>query len=259
MQAVDILGDTKTTSALRLLIDALSDARPAVVARATHDLQELTGEKHTRREAWEVWWKEKGDGFDFSKGRHKEARTADSTVAASFNGIQFESDHTAFLIDSSRDMAGQLKTQQCTKAEAALKELESTLSRRRERMRFSLFTYAREITPFSKKGPVELDAKSEEKALAFVKDQHLQGSKDIWQALDTALADTDVDTVFLLSSGEPEVGEYVHWNRIAWHLAELNRLRKVVVHAIAYSDNQWYRDQLEHIAAVTGGEFKYFE
>jgi hypothetical protein len=51
----------------------------------------------------------------------------------------------------------------------------------------------------------------------------------------------------------------VHWNRVTWHLAEMDRFRKVVVHAIAYSDSAWYREQLQKIAEVTGGEFRYFE
>jgi hypothetical protein len=31
------------------------------------------------------------------------------------------------------------------------------------------------------------------------------------------------------------------------------------VHSVAYSDNQWYRDQLEKISEATGGEFQWFE
>jgi hypothetical protein len=33
----------------------------------------------------------------------------------------------------------------------------------------------------------------------------------------------------------------------------------VVVHAVAYSDSQWYREQLQKIAEATGGEFAWFE
>jgi hypothetical protein len=60
----------------------------------------------------------------------------------------------------------------------------------------------------------------------------------------------------MLSSGEPDIGEYVHWNRVTWYLKELDRFHKVVVHTIAYSNSPWYRDQLAKIAEVTGGEFK---
>ncbi|MBX3462344.1 MAG: hypothetical protein KF830_04180 [Planctomycetes bacterium] len=45
----------------------------------------------------------------------------------------------------------------------------------------------------------------------------------------------------------------MHWNRVTRHLADLNRFHKVTVHTIAYTDNQWYRDQLQRIADVTGG------
>jgi hypothetical protein len=259
LQAVDVLGEVKATSALRRLIDALGDARPVVVARAARHLQELTGEKHTKKEAWEFWWKEKGDGFDFSRGRRKEARTADETVAGSFNGILFESDHVAFLIDVSQRMAQPLVSQQCSRAEAAVKELEATLTRLQGQLNFSLYTYANGVTPFSKKGPVELTPKVQEKALEFVRDEPLLGSKDIWGALEVVLEDPDVDTVFLLSSGEPDIGLYVHWNRVTWHLRELNRFHKLVVHAIAYDKEEGYRDQLRKIAEATGGEFKGFE
>jgi hypothetical protein len=61
------------------------------------------------------------------------------------------------------------------------------------------------------------------------------------------------------SSGEPDIGEYVHWNRVTWHLRELNRFQKVVVHTIAYSNSEWYRDQLSKIAEIAGGEFKWSE
>jgi hypothetical protein len=73
------------------------------------------------------------------------------------------------------------------------------------------------------------------------------------------LADPEIDTAYLLSSGEPDIGQYVHWNRVTWHLADENRFRKLVVHAIAYHHEQWFRDQLEKIAQTTDGEFRFVE
>jgi hypothetical protein len=259
MRAVDVLATVRRPTALRGLIDALGDARPAVAQRARHHLQELTGEPLTQREAWEGWWRDKGPGFDFTKKREKGKRSPDESRTASFIGIVFESDHAAFLIDTSAEMAKTLASKGTSKEQAAQEELAETLARMQERMQFSLFTYAHEITPFAKKMPVDLNEKNREKALEFVRAQGLAGQKDIWQALETVLDDPSIDTVFLLSSGEPEIGRYVHWNRVTWHLTELNRFRAVVVHAIAYSDSQWYREQLQKIAEVTGGEFRYYE
>jgi len=33
----------------------------------------------------------------------------------------------------------------------------------------------------------------------------------------------------------------------------------VVVHTVAYSDNSWYREQLEKISEATRGRFQWFE
>ncbi len=84
-------------------------------------------------------------------------------------------------------------------------------------------------------------------------------AKDIWQVLETVVSDPDIDTAYLLSSGEPDIGLYVHWNRVTRHLADLNRFQKVVVHTVAFSDNDWYRKQLMKIAEVTGGDFEGFK
>ena len=77
----------------------------------------------------------------------------------------------------------------------------------------------------------------------------------IWGALLAVLGDPTIDTVFLLSSGEPEVGLYVHHNRVVDHLVDWNRFRKMVVHGVAYSKSKWNQDQIRHISEGTGGSF----
>ena len=75
----------------------------------------------------------------------------------------------------------------------------------------------------------------------------------------TTWTDPELDTAYLLSSGEPDVGLYVHWNRVTRHLKDLNRFHKVVVHTVVYSGRKWYRDQLQKIVEATGGDFKWFQ
>ena len=65
---------------------------------------------------------------------------------------------------------------------------------------------------FSKR-PVKCDPKQQKKALEFVGKQQTTGAKDIWKLLEMVVSDPDIDTAYLLSSGEPDVGLYVHWNR----------------------------------------------
>ena len=123
-------------------------------------------------------------------------------------------------------------------------------------------TYANALTYRSWRCLAEMEGQLErtaKQALEFLNKAPLQGRKDIWQVLEMVMADADIATVYLLSSGEPDVGLYVHWNRITMHLKDLNRFRKVVIHTIAYSDSKWFRDQLEKIAEATGGEFTWFD
>ena len=95
--------------------------------------------------------------------------------------------------------------------------------------------------------------------LFFVEDARLLGAKDIWSALQQVLEDPTIDTAYLLSSGEPDEGLYVHSNRLIPALRDLNRFHKVVVHVVAYSDVKFYRDQMQAIAEATQGEFRYYE
>ena len=259
MQAVDSLSAIRTKSAVDQLIEALEDGRPAVADATIRALQALTGQKHTRPDVWRQWWADNREAFAFPEGRQQTSTSGGETVAT-YNGIRLVSDHVAFLIDKSKAMGETLASRGgISKEQAAYEELEQVFEKLSGRLTFNLFTYEMTVRPFSEKGPVKLSKRTAKQALEFLDKAPIQGSKDIWQVLEMVIADPDIDTVYLLSSGEPDVGLYVHWNRITAHLKDLNRFRKVVIHTIAYSDNKWFRDQLEKIAEATGGEFTWFD
>jgi hypothetical protein len=258
MQAVDNLGGVRTKTAVDALIRALADARPAVAARAVKRLQELTHQKHRQRAAWEAWWRDNRESFVFPEGAAS-AGGGDEPRSVAYHGVQIASDHTAFMIDASAAMQGRLKSGEGSKAQAAHKELAAVLERLEGQLKFNVFTYAEEVESFEPHTPADLTAKTRKRALEFVEKARRGQRKDIWKLLEQVVSNPDLDTAFLLSSGEPDIGTYVHWNRVTWHLAELNRFHKVVVHTIVYSDSAWYREQLEKISSVTGGEHRGFE
>jgi hypothetical protein len=152
-----------------------------------------------------------------------------------------------------------LTSKSTTKREAAHAELASVLEKLQGRLTFNVFCYAELTRVFEEKSSVELSARNHKKALEFVAAAERGRQKDIWRALETVMEDPELDTAFLLSSGEPDIGTYVHWNRVTWHLADLNRFRKVTFHTVAYTDSKWFREQLVKIAEVTGGESRSFE
>ena len=259
LQGVDNLSEIRTKTAVDALLTAFEDGRPAVVARTNSGLQKLTHQRFTRPDQWTRWWQDNRATFDFPEGRGDVEREAVGDTVSVFNGIRLESDHVAFLMDKSSAMSESLTSRGKSKDAAAHEELLGVLEKMQGRLVFNVFCYEMRVRPFSEKGSVKLTKGTAKKALEFHRKAPISGRKDIWAVLLAVLEDPELDTAYLLSSGEPDVGVYVHWNRVTYQLKELNRFHKVVFHTIAYSDSQWYRDQLEKIAEATGGEFQWFE
>lgn len=257
MQAVDNLAGVRTKESVDALVRATGDGRPVVAWRAIKALQRMTGKEVADAASWSGWWKAHREAFEFpaEEGEAREGEEERRTIAY---GIPLVSDHVAFIVDKSARMQDMLKSQSARKDTAALDELERVLTELRGRLVFNVYVYREDVKAFRKE-PAALDEKEQKKALRFVAAEKNKGAKDIWQVLETVVSDPDVDTAFLLSSGEPDVGLYVHWNRVTSNLRDLNRFHKVTVHTVVYSDSKWYRDQLEKIAEATGGRFQWFE
>lgn len=262
-QAVENLSRIRTKTAVDGLIEALEDGRPAVVDRTIDGLQDLTEQRHTRADQWQRWWKDNRETFRFPAGRRgSSSRNKEGRSATQYNGIPVTSDHIAFLIDQSEAMDKSLATTNEVKAEAAYGELDQLLTRILEskgELTFNVYNYNERFEALENKKPAKLSKKSRKAALAFVKGGNQVGLKNIWQILEHVVPNPDLDTIYLLSSGEPDLGLYVHWNRVTDYLRDMNRFHKVVVHSIAYSDNDWYRQQMEEISKATGGQFHFIE
>lgn len=288
MQAVDNLRALRTLTAVDALVRATGDERPVVANNAMAGLAAISGKRFTLLEQWQLWWtqsratfkfpepeepddggKDDGDKGDGAKDGGKQDDKDDpppdagatdkpdaggSVTVARYNGLPVVSDHVAFVVDKSASMRMSAESG-VTKDARARAELDATLTALAgTHFVFNAYTYGAEQRRMSKK-PVDLDVKSHKAVLEFVDGATPEGRKAIWEILETVVSDPLLDTVYLLSSGEPEVGLYVHWNRVTEHLAELNRFHKVTVHTVVWNERQWYRDQLRKIAECTGGSF----
>lgn len=259
MQAVHNLGVTKTKTAVGTLILIADDGRPTVRLKAIAALQTMTGRGERSAKAFALWWKSNREKFSFPEGKAKRDVAGEGESVAVYNGMRVTSDNVAFLIDKSIAMGEWLDSEAMTKADFAQQQLEEVLKQLPEGTHFNVYTYGMEVETFSKKKQAVLGKKSVKKALAFVADKKSRGPKDIWQVLELVVSNPNIDTIYLLSSGEPDQGKYVHPNRVNLHLASINRFQNVTVNTIVYSSNEWHRTQLEEIAKTTGGEFKAYE
>jgi HEAT repeat protein len=258
MQAIDNLAAIPMPETIDILIKFTRDRRPVVAERANDKLRTITGLRWTIAEQWEGWWGKNKEDVAAGKKPNVDpdsgTRAPDPAKFVSYFGLRVISDHVAFLIDKSADMDKMLKGEMRRKIDVAVDELEKTLAKLPNDVEFNVFNYSTEVSAFSRKS-VKLDDRQRKAAVSFVKNEPNDHQKDIWNALKTVMEDPELDTIYLLSSGEPEVGEYVHYNRVTLYLRDLNRFHKVVVHGVAYHENQWYRDQIQKITEATGGEF----
>ncbi len=62
-----------------------------------------------------------------------------------------------------------------------------------------------------------------------------------------------LDTVFFLSDGRPSIGKYVDTEGILKEVAKVNKVHRIVIHAIAIG--QFQKEFLRTLAFQNGGEF----
>lgn len=233
---------------IETLIKMTRHPRPALQQRAHAALSKITGQKWTTAIQWEGWWQAKKAGTARTSSGPGETPAA---PAPSFFGHYILSDHVAFVIDRCAKMDHLLKDESGTRAEDSIEELQKALGHLPDGIQFNVYCYADTVTALAER-PLKLDDRQRKAAIAFVRSTPIGGKKDVWRALSTVLPNPTLDTIFLLSSGEPEVGLYVHHNRVAAHIKDLNRFYQVTIHAVVY-DEGGYLFQIEEISKVTGG------
>jgi HEAT repeat protein len=254
LQAVEILDRIGTKEAIPALIDRVGEPRPRVSNTAEKSLRWITGKEIAGKKAWQGWWEASGGSFEPPSASAPASGPASAPAAAktvvTYYGLPVESDHVAFLIDRGATMANSSATGKGSKMDEVTAELEKTLRALPDTTRFNVYSYAGEVTAWGKKSET-VGPKSIAAALAFLRSQSLAGRKNIWEAILAPLEDPDIDTFYLMSDGEPQDGEYVHWNRVVDHFQRRNAFRKVVVHTVSISDpkwsdstKEWYRSQL---------------
>jgi hypothetical protein len=92
-------------------------------------------------------------------------------------------------------------------------------------------------------------------AKGFVGRLGASGGTNLFGSLQFAFADPDVDTIYVLSDGEPTAGAITDGMTIRQEIAAWNKHRNVVIHCIAVGGSL---EILEWLAADTGGSYVKF-
>ncbi len=171
---------------------------------------------------WKSWWAANKD-----RPKAEVKRDGPTTFSgARYYGFGVRSDRVVFVLDISRSMSwnGRL--------DIARRELIQTIEHLPARTRFSVISFSDAAWTWSDK-LLPASPETVRKAVRYVERLEPVGGTNSFEALRAAFADEEVDTIYFLSDGYPSAGGIVDPDEILTQVRELNRWRRVHIHAIA--------------------------
>ncbi len=214
-----------------------------------------TGTRMWKRVDWESWWNKHKTGFALP---HPDSVKGGGTTAGgktvSYHDIPVVSSRIAFVVDHSGSMNAQIGTdKKYTRLDAAKEQLVRVVQALPKDTSLNLIAYDSNIQPLFD-DLRKLDDETREKVLKTAQKLALGSGTNIFDALEKALNDPLVDTIYLLTDGQPTEGRLRNPDDIIDEVQRMNRTRQVVVHCIGLGIDS---DLLKRLAAVTGGSYKH--
>ncbi|MBI4575609.1 MAG: HEAT repeat domain-containing protein [Planctomycetes bacterium] len=269
--AIEVLGASRRKEAVEPLIARLGEEEGRLRHDAYMALVRLTGNEDldATREAWEGWWRFNKDSFDPEKVAEGADRKGKETTRVSYYGVEVFSTRVGFIIDGSgsmkEPMGGSSENRDSRRIDVALAELLRTVDLLEEERRFNVYAYGTE--PVQWQPRVQQASRASKVACAkwLERLRNPAGWSNLHDTVQRCAEDPDLDTIFLLSDGEPSVGRYKFPDRILEKTEEVNRYRRLRIYtimtAVFEGDGAANRERnavefLTRLAEGTGGEFR---
>ena len=103
-----------------------------------------------------------------------------------------------------------------------------------------------------KKGLVPVNRRTRTALKGYLRNKNERGGTNLFDALEMALLTKDVDSIYLLSDGNPNEGKFIRSDDILRAVRDLNRVRHITIHGIALG---YESDLLRDLAAQSGGTY----
>jgi hypothetical protein len=268
---------TRNVALAGLLASRSKAATGAIVARMGAEeglmlhrfadaLWQLSGQPfRTNPKGWQDWWKDQGETFEpialeeLERLRLEEERRrlAQTTRANSFFGIRVISHRVIFILDVSGSMEERLRTpylgeQGEMRLDFAKREMIAAIQRLEKGTFFNLITFSSDTDSWTPSGMALSTPENLASAVAYAEKMRPGGGTNLFGAMRAAFADPEVDTIFVLSDGEPSIGQITDPWGIRNEIATWNKDRGVVINAISVGGK--FRI-LEWLALDSGGVF----
>ncbi len=245
--AVRALGKARNRACIDLLVERLGREEGRLRGDIVDVLRALTGRQLPYdASAWKTWWTARRETFDPDAPPERPEGGDVNTVA--YYGIPVLSKRVVFCLDISSSMTGFAEKEK-SRMDQAKEELAQTLSALDGDVRMNIIFFDDRIQPLGRSlAPIRGRLAS---LLTVVKQVQPRGSTNIYDTLEYSFQDPSVDTVFLLSDGEPTDGKYVSIEEILRRIRRANRARQVVIHTISFGRSAF----MQSLAEQNGGRY----
>ena len=223
----------------------------------------LTGESFGKRgETWKRWLDDQEGEIELIAESEldeivaeKEEERLKQLTSAKFFGIRIESHRVLFIVDVSGSMNEPMRSRYVGESgrpriEIAKEELSRAVEALEDNALFNILAFSGGVETWLEEGVASSKSKTREEALEYVDRLGALGGTNLYGALSAAFEDEDIDTIFVLSDGEPSVGDLIDPQLIREAVQDMNETRGIVINTIAIGGSL---EVLEWLAEDSGG------
>jgi hypothetical protein len=238
---------------LALLADCMASEPNARLFWAIDEhLERLSGLAGGGKAAfWQGWAAQLGPEWKPATGDGRRYAPAGDTAAPRFAGLPILSSRIAILVDFSGS-TWEKRADGTTRKQRLDRELETALRALPASAKFNVIPYTDTPIPWEKRLAPATPA-NVGRALAFFTGCKASGKGNVWDAIQLALEDPEVDTLLVLTDGAPTGGRRWNLDLMRARYAEQNRFRQVVLDAVLVDARKFLVEKWEAWSASTGG------
>jgi len=246
------------------IVERMQEETGRIKIEFANVLFNLTGQPFRGAEkSWLAWWRDNADGFEvislaeLEKAREaEELRRLKQVTNSKFFGVRIVSERVIFIIDVSGSMEEKMVTPyqgetKLTRMDVARRELINAIKSMARGALFNIIIFSSGVEPWLEDGVAGANSVERDEAEAYVARLKPGGGTNLYDSLKMAFRDADVDTIFILSDGEPTMGEVTDINRIRKNVADWNEHRGIVIHTIGIGQKL---KVLEWLSEDSGGK-----
>ena len=213
-----------------------------------------TGKRLWTRSNWSRWWRSNKEGFalphpDTVKG----GGTTSGGQTVSYYDIPLVSSRIAFVVDHSGSMGAKVGTdRKRTRLDVAKEQLTQVVTALPKTHKVNLILFESAVTAVWKEIR-SLSKGNRRELLEDIQAVKQRGGTNLYDGLEFAYDDPEIDTIYLLTDGQPSGGRFTDPAEIVEQVRLMNRTRQIVIHCISIGQRSTL---LQDLAALTGGTYK---